>query len=424
MIPERRGGDPLLRWRLEPAAWRVAPFVTRRRIDVVLRWRTAAGLRGGRDRFRAMGLPDDAVLETLRRVRSVAGWDVAWTWTAQRFLGEVRRPGGPASEVEAAIARRRAALCYHVAQFSAGDDPRKGRALRASATTIFAQSIPALRPLIERVEIPWRTACLPGFLVRPDAADRPAPLTVLLNGSSTAKEETVLWAGAFRDRGQAVLALDWPGTGEAGQRSGMTADCDDLTDGVVGVAAADPTLDEARVGLVGFGLGGALAVQAAAGDRRIAAVVAVTPPYDAARWLSGASPLQRQQLLGGSGEADALLGLAADFALPQAMRRLRTPLLVIGAGRDLVVPPDEAIRLAAAGGDLATLVWFPQAGHGLYEAIAEWTEDAATWLAAVSDDGTGGSTGVDPELPQVSLQETNRLAPNLFSDRAAPSLDA
>lgn len=386
--------DPLARWRLGPYAWWASPLLTRQRADLLLRWRSAAGVPLGRDRFRAMGLPDDAVGDTLRRVRSLADWDVAWVWTAQRFLGDSRRQAGLGDDHEAVVARRQAAVAYHAAQLFAVGDTRKMRALRASSTSLFAQTLPALRPVVRRVEIPWRTAKLPAFLAYPDAGPEPAPLAVLLNGSSTAKEETILWARAFLDRGLAVLAVDWPGTGEAGQFSPVTADCDDLTDGVLGLAAGDARLDEGRVGLVGFSLGGALAVRAAAGDRRIAAVVAVTPPFDAQRWLSSASPLLLQHLAGSAGGAD-LHELASGFALPPVMPRLRVPLLVFGAGRDVIVPPAEAVRLTAAGGELGTLVWFPASGHGLYDRIAGWTEDAARWLLAVMRHARGASTPVD-----------------------------
>jgi len=388
-----RGGRTPAGWWLAHPAWRVVPHVTTRRVDLLLRWRSAAGLPFGRDRFRAMGLPDEAVGDALRRVRALADWDAAWVWAAQRFLGEARRQIELGSAGEAMVARRRAALAYHAATLLAGDR-RTLRALRASATSLFAQTLTGLRPALERVEVPWRTSRLPALLARPWSSPSPAPLAVLLNGSSTAKEETVLWSSAFLDRGIAVLALDWPGTGEAAQRLGLTADCDDLTDGLLGFAAADPALDEARVALVGFSLGGALAVLAAAGDRRIAAVVAVTPPYDATRWLPLASPFLRQHLAGDAG-IDASLDLAVGFALPPAVRRLRAPLLVFGAGRDLVVPPVEAVRLAAGAGDLATLVWWPAGGHGLYAHLGEWTSDAACWLRTVLGESGAKSTGVD-----------------------------
>lgn len=364
-------------------AWRLAPLLTPRRADLLLRWRSAAGLPLSRGRFAAMGLADETVAETLRRVCSLADWDVAWTWAAQRFLGESRRQSGLGNEAATALARRHAALAFHVALFYADEEPRRRRALRAAATGLFAQSIPSLRPVLERVDVVWRTARLPGLLARPATATGAVPLVVLLNGASTAKEETILWSGRFLDHGLAVLALDWPGTGEAAQTMPLTADCDDLTDGVLSLAAADGRLDAGRVALAGVSLGGALAAGAAAGDRRIAAAVAVTPPFDATRWLTAASPLLWRHLGGEGVSAGAVHGLADAFALRGIGQRLRVPLLVFGGGRDLVVPPPESVRLAAAAGELATLVWFPRGGHALYDELPDWTEDAARWLSIV-----------------------------------------
>src|SRR5262249_46979451 len=157
--------------------------------------------------------------------------------------------------------------------------------LRASSSSLFQRSLSVLQPTVRRLEIPWRTTHLPGYLIQPPQATAPSPLAVLLNGTSTSKEETLLWSNAFLERGLAVLALDWPGSGESALTVAPTADCDDFTDGVIAFAHGEPGLDSARIGLVGFSLGGAVAAIAAASDRRIGAIVAITPPYDAHLWL-------------------------------------------------------------------------------------------------------------------------------------------
>lgn len=418
---------PLRAWPLSSRAWRLGRRLTRARIDLLLAARSAAGVPVGRDRFRAMGLPDEAIEAALRQVRSLAGWDAAWTRVAQSLLGEARRLGGEERALAAASARRQAALAYHVAQLFVFDDPKTVRALRSSATTLFAQSLPATMPTVTRVEPVWRAATLPGYLIRSERGPRPTPLAVILNGSGTAKEETLLWSAPFLDRGIGVLALDWPGTGETAPTMRVTADCDDLTDGVLALAKEDPGLDERRVALVGFSLGGALAVRCAAFDRRIAAAIAVTPPYDATDWLSMANPVVAEQLAAMAGGEEALGELASDFALPEVVPRLRCPLLVLGAARDLIVPPQESVRLARAVGDLGTLLWFPDGGHGLYEAMAEWTGDAARWLEAVLDDAAGAvSTRVDPrDLARTTAAVAIPVAANDTAALAAkPVVDA
>lgn len=415
---------PLRPWRRSAHAWRVGRRLTRRRLDLLLRARSAAGLPVERARFGAMDLPDDVVEAALRQVRALADWDAAWTRVAQGFLAEARRLAGEERVLAAATARRRAALSYHVAQLLAVADPKKTRALRASATTLFAQALPTLMPTVTRVEPAWRATTLPGYLIRTDRGPRPTPLAVLLNGAGTAKEETLLWAEPFLRHGIGVLALDWPGTGETAAAMRVTPDCDDLTDGVLSLAKDDPGLDERRVGLVGVSLGGAVAVRAAAFDRRIAAAVVVTPPHDAPRWLALANPVVVEHLAAMTGGSAGAEEMAAGFALPDVVARLRCPLLVCGAARDVIVPPSEAPRLAAAVGELATLLWFPDGGHGLFGAIGEWTEDAARWLGAVLDGSAAApSTPVDATDALATASEIgprSRL-PDAFADPSPAS---
>jgi alpha-beta hydrolase superfamily lysophospholipase len=366
-------------------AWRLAPFADGRRVDAYLRLFGARALPVGvnQGRLAALSLPAETCESALRRVRCVSDWDLAWTWAAQRFLGESRVHQRSGDESGAALFQRHASLAYHLAGMLVFDDRRKMRALRASASSLFARAVPVLYPTVRRVEVRWRTALLPGYLVHPEETTGPAPLVVMLNGSSTSKEELLLWSGAFLEQGQAVLALDWPGSGESALTMRPTADCDDFTDGVIALARDERGLDVRRVALLGFSLGGAVAALAAANDRRVAAVVAVTPPYYSRPWFARTQPLLRQHLAAMAGGAERVAQLAEGFALPGVIERARCPMLVVGAGRDLIVPPEEALRYCAAAGERGTLHWYPDGSHGLYESLPEWTAEAASWLATV-----------------------------------------
>jgi len=337
-------------------------------------------LGGGASRLDALGLPQDVAVETLRRVRALDDWDVAWTWAAQRFLGESRIFARSGNADAAALQQRHAALAYHLAAALVFDNTRTIRTLRASASTLFARAMHQLRPAVQRREIRWRASTLPAYLALPANAPGPAPLVVLLNGTSTSKEETLLWGDPFLERGLAVLALDWPGSGESALSVAPTAECEDFSDGIFELAESEPGLDARRIALLGFSLGGAIAARAAAGDRRIAAIVATTPPYDARAWFSGAQPLLKRHLATLAGGQDRAYRLAAAFAVPEVLPRTRCPILVLGAGRDVIVPPHEAMRFCAAAGDRGTLLWYPEGSHGLYEYLPEWTAEAALWL--------------------------------------------
>jgi alpha-beta hydrolase superfamily lysophospholipase len=241
-------------------------------------------------------------------------------------------------------------------------------------------------------------------LALPENVSAPAPLIVLLNGTSTSKEETFSWGGAFLEHGLAVLALDWPGSGESSLHVPPTPDCDDFMEGVIAVVSGDPAIDATRIGLVGFSMGGAVAALAAANDRRVGAIVAVTPPFDPRPWFHQAQPLLRRHLATIAGGEEHLSRLARGFALPGIIERIRCPVLVFGAGRDLIVPPEEAIRFCSAAGESGTLLWYPDGRHGLYEELSDWTMEAAHWLNSVLA-GDSASTRVDRTLEAASLEQ-------------------
>src|SRR5215212_2288978 len=311
-------------------AWRLAPFADWRRVDLFIRLFGASALPIGasRGRLATMGLPADVTEHALRRVRSVRDWDLAWTWAAQRFLGESRIQQRVGQEDAAALPQQHAALAYHLAGMLVFDDPRKMRALRASASSLYARSLPVLRPAVRRVDVPWRATHLPGFLALPEKVPGPVPLAVILNGTSTSKEETLLWSDAFLEQGLAALALDWPGSGESSLHVAPTPDCDDFMDGVIDVMSSGLAIDATRIALVGVGLGGAVAALAAANDRRVGAIVAVTAPFDSRRWFAQAQPLLRRHLATIAGGQEQLTQLIGGFALPAVIGRARYVALV------------------------------------------------------------------------------------------------
>lgn len=372
-------------WGLSGYAWRFARRLTIPRTNRLLRFGASRVLPASTQaRFAAMGLPPTEVDETLRQVRSLDDWAEAWTGTAQRFLGETRR-GGDMTPVEAARSRQLAALCYHVASFFAFGDDRLARTSRSAATTLFGQSLGLLMPETRRVNVRWRSKTMPGYLTVPSWATGRRPLAVLLNGATTSREELILWSDEFLAQGIAVLALDTPGFGEGNALGTVSLDNDDIMDGIFELAESDPGLDPTRVSLVGISLGGTMAFRAAAGERRVSAVVAVTPIFEPARWLGASSQVALAQMVPLFGGYDQLADFVLGLDMPATLAETQAQVLVFGAGKDLVVPPPEASRLAAALGEQATLVWFDDAGHALFDVVPEWTREAAEWLAVVMD---------------------------------------
>jgi pimeloyl-ACP methyl ester carboxylesterase len=366
-----------------------------------------------RYRLAAMLIPEETVDKALSEVHRLHDWVGAWNRAAQRFLAESRREETIGSWELAAVARRNAAMCYHVANLISDDDPRTIRALRASAVQCFSQAVPRLMVGTRKVAIPWRTRQLQAYLSKPPDRVDPMPVVVMLNGGTTTKEEMLLWSGPIRDAEMAVLAIDWPGTGEAAGNLKFSSHCDDMTDGIWSLVSKDEDLDETSIAILGVSVGSVVALRAAAMDRRVAAVIVVTPPFEPRPWAPDVAPELARQLVPLAGQAASLPIVLEDFAVIEVIHRVRCPILVVGAGQDLVMPPSEAMQLAASAGELATLVWYEDAGHCAFDRTEDWMTVTAPWLSglfALDPDEIElepESTQVESSQPDDSVQEAD-----------------
>lgn len=390
-------------WRYQADAWRWSKNYDDRYVTSSLRLRGGTVLPASlRARILAMGIPFDIMVETLREIRSLKDWTDAWIETAQRFLGDFRRQVSGNLRRDAAQARMMAGFCYHVAQLFPGPDPRTPEHCRATAATLVAQALPDIAPHARKVNIPWRNHDLPAILVPGPDSPEPSALIVSINGASTVKEEVMRWSAPFDQLGIATLFIDSPGTGESRHLGPISPDHDDLLNGVFEMLRSFPVVDPRRVGVLGISIGGNLAIRSLAYDRRIAAAIAVTPPYEPARWIEHASPLHKAELRASliDGDEGNVEEIAASFSLHDMAPTIQRPTLIVGGGRDLVVPPSESTMLASRLGALSTLDWYPEGGHVLYNELPAWTTDAAQWFHAVQADQ---STRVDDRIRAAAI---------------------
>jgi 2,6-dihydroxypseudooxynicotine hydrolase len=371
-----------------------------------------------RYRLDAMLIPTSTTERALGEVQRINDWVGAWNRAAQRFLTESRRDDSQGDWMRAAAARRNAAMCYHVANLLSDDDPRTIRTLRASSVQAFSQSIPKLLFETRKVHIRWRTRELQAYLCKPEDAERPMPLVCLLNGATTTKEEVLLWTAPLREAGFAILTLDWPGTGEAAGNLKLSSQCDDITDGIYALATRDLDLDQNQIALLGVSIGSSVALRAAALDRRIGAVMAVSPPFEPRFWAADVPPPAARFLVALAGQAASLPFALQDFGVSDLLHRIKCPVLVVGTGQDRLIPSSESMHVAASLGDLATLIWYEQSGHCAYDQIDDWMEVAAQWLF--------GAFGIEPveHAPDRSTQVDAVYSPAPAPRTTAPPVPA
>jgi uncharacterized protein len=220
--------------------------------------------------------------------------------------------------------------------------------VRTDIASINSRREPVSRPNDEQLTIPAMGFSLKGTFSQP--ASKPSPATrlstvVLVGGSEpTDREEWAAGiplfgqlASALADAGFAVLRYDKRGIGQSGGRAENTT-LSDYTDDAIAVVQflkRRKDVDPARIAVVGYGEGGAVASVAASRGAGIAALVLVAAPG-----VSGAALALEQQLY-----------LLDRLNTPEAEKRAKIELqqrlhqaLITGTGLEAV--PEELRRQA------------------------------------------------------------------------------
>lgn len=215
------------------------------------------------------------------------------------------------------------------------------------------------------------TEPVPALFLTP-VSSRPAPAVLLLHGLSSEKERMSDAVGrALVERGVASLALDLPMHGERERGNARNAFANPLalvgawrtavseTERAVDWLEQQPEVDSRRLGIVGYSLGGFLALMAAADDPRLQ-VLAMAAAGD----LPDATPYS------------ALVRSVVDPL--RAVRRVAgRPLLLLNGRRDTTTRPAQAERLFAAAQEPRTMQWY-DGGHWPPAASIAF---AAEWVA-------------------------------------------
>jgi uncharacterized protein len=146
-------------------------------------------------------------------------------------------------------------------------------------------------------------------------------------------------------------------------------------------------VDPRRVAVYGFSMGGWTALNLAALEPALKAVVAVAPAGGPEMIGSGTRSFLTH--LSKPLNAPAPAALDADFRRAmrrfdpaRAIPRLRAPLLLIHGDEDETIPPFISKRYAALAGRRARLVVLRGADHGFLDRRERLTRLASAWLAA------------------------------------------
>jgi alpha-beta hydrolase superfamily lysophospholipase len=340
-------------------------------------------------RFTSNGTDYADFTATLARITRWADWCREWGVTATHYeqLAEAAEDAG--QRQTAVGAWRRAALAWHWGKFVFVDDPVQQRAAHERTVACFLRAAPALTPPAELVRVPYGSTTLAAYLRVPPVSritgtglGKPA-VVIMVPGLDSTKEELQATAEYFLARGLATLAIDGPGQGESEYEMPIEPAYEKVATAAVDYLQDRAGLDGDGIGLFGVSLGGYYAVRSAAYEKRLKAVVALSGPYRFDQdWDE--LPAQTRATFGvrsGAKSEEEARARAGRLTLEDAAAHIKNPLLIVGGGRDRIVPAYHAERLAKEV-KTAELVLYPDGSHGVTNRAYESRTRMADWLAA------------------------------------------
>jgi pimeloyl-ACP methyl ester carboxylesterase len=306
-------------------------------------------------------------------------WLPAWVGNGDMHAELAREAERLGRTLSAGQAWVRAALAYHFAKFVWMVDMDLYRDAQDRAIAAIGQAHRLLDPSAERIEIPLDGFTMAGNLRKPAGVAKP-PLVLLLPGLDSTKEEFFHWEQVFLERGLATFSLDGPGQGETGMHSHIYPNHERAV--TVALDAVDALGGFDRYGVAGVSLGGYYAPRAAAYEKRIAAAVGISGPFNFGDcWESMPRPT-RETVAHHTGATtlEEARAKAAELDLTDAAPRIEQPLLVITGKLDRLIPWEQSEKIARAAAN-ATWVLFDDGNHVCNNIPYKYRPLTADWLA-------------------------------------------
>lgn len=336
----------------------------------------------GFDRAVDYGMALDDMLRMDARVRAGAEWTNVLEHLASDNLQRAEIQSGLEHNASASGFYLHAAACLRLAQAGCEEDLSQRRSLYERQSLAFAQGVFCSGLNARSMAFSFRDAVHQGWMVRPSAEDAPPPCVLVWGGADGWCEAFWRSVPSLLERGLAVCLLELPGQGLARLRGGsyLHVDFTQFVSQAIDMLC-EAGIDSSRVGVIGHSMGGSLAMAAAGADGRIRACVNNGGVLE--RDATDNFPRATRRVAAMLGPDGDVSTFYASLDLPAAARSMQANLLCVQGGRDVLVADAQARRaVELRGNSHATLAYWPEGIHCIYNHALERNCLVADWLAA------------------------------------------
>lgn len=222
-------------------------------------------------------------IETMARIKNndFESWTQEWSKTANFVEDYANQCLANGDKIAARKGLLRASNYYRMACFYTHPSDSAHHEYWSKSREIFHEFLPLAEKPIERISIPFEKALLPGYFIPCGQSNRPT--LIALGGFDSTAEEIYFWIGeAARNYGWNCLIFEGPGQwGALMDNPGLvfTPDYEKPVGAAIDYLMNRNELDKEKIAIIGYSMGGYLAVRGAL-DSRIKACIPNTIVVD------------------------------------------------------------------------------------------------------------------------------------------------